>query len=55
MVHEDSHSALRASADRISRRADAVGMAWLPACKAFGGLKAFSGLIIANVTAAAST
>src|ERR1700740_2679870 len=30
MVHEDSHNTLRASADRISRRAGSVGMAQLP-------------------------
>jgi hypothetical protein len=31
MVHDDSQSTLRASADSISRRAGSVGMAGLPA------------------------
>src|ERR1700733_8510859 len=30
MVQEESHSTLRANADRVSRRADVFGMAWLP-------------------------
>jgi len=37
MVHEDNHSTLRASADRVSRRADVFGMGVAPNPKAFGG------------------
>src|SRR6185437_16750572 len=44
IVQEDSHSTLRASADRVSRRADAVGMAKLPAL-------GFGDPIAADVTA----